>query len=295
MPDMHTATLLMLLKHVGEQSKNIKNIKNIKFIFQSAEENPMLGGGAIRVSESGFLDDVDYFFATYFDSSTPIGEIVSSTRPMTSNHDIFDIFLEGVGGHGSRPEQTCDVIPVASQIILALQTLASRKTDPFHPFVLSITDIHAGEGTYNIIPGTLHMRGTLRTMFRIDRENSHTEIERIVSHIGSAHNVKTKYAPTFGYPSVVNHMDCVEILKKSIPDEIKFKDDIFGMAGEDVAFLIQKTKNSRGALFITGVADKNIPGSCLPLHNPGLEGNEKAMENALEIFLNILNFIDANE
>ncbi|MCP4179812.1 MAG: amidohydrolase [bacterium] len=292
MHDMHAATLLMLLNHVADQRKSIKNIKKIKFIFQSAEENPMRGGGAIHVINSGFLDDVDYFFANHFDSSSPIDEIVSTTQPMTSNHDVFDIYLEGVGGHGSRPEQTCDVIPVASEIILALQTLVSRKTDPFHPLVLSITDIHAGEGTYNIIPGKLHMRGTLRTMYKADRENSHIEIKKMLSHIGSAHNIKAKYVPTFGYPSVVNHLDCVEIIKKSIPDKLKFKDRIFGMAGEDVAFIIQKTKKSRGALFLTGVADENIPGSSFPLHNPKLEGNEQAMENALSVFLNILNMID---
>ena len=236
--------------------------------------------------------DVDYFFANHFDSSVPIGEILTTIRPMTSNHDVFDIYLEGVGGHGSRPEQTCDVIPVACEIIQALQTLISRKTDPFHPIVLSITDIHAGEGTYNIIPGTLNMRGTLRTMYKKDRENSHTEIKKMISHIGSAHDIKTEYVPTFGYPSVLNHLDCFEIIKRAVPDKFKFKDRIFGMAGEDVAFLIKKTKKSRGALFLTGTADINIPGSCFPLHNSKLEGNEKAMEIALSVFLNILNIVD---
>jgi amidohydrolase len=292
MHDMHTATLLTLLKHVAEQRNSINNIKKIKFIFQSAEENPMRGGGAIHVANSGFLDDVDYFFANHFDSSTPIGEIISTTRPMTSNHDVFDIHLKGAGGHGSRPEQTCDVIPTAGEMILALQTLISRKMDPFHPIVLSITDIHAGEGTYNIIPSTLHMRGTLRTMYKADRDKAHIEIEKMITHIGKAHNTKTEYVPTFGYPSVTNHSDCVEIIKKSMADELTFKERIFGMAGEDVAFLIQRTKKSCGALFLTGVADKNIPTSCFPLHNPKLEGNEKAMINALSVFLNILDNID---
>ena len=136
------------------------------------------------------------------------------------------------------------------------------------------------------------MRGTLRTMNQLDRDMCHQAITRKVSAIAQSCQLQASYDNTLGYPSVKCHPECLNLLTQALPDNVQFVDGRLGMAGEDVAYLINATKDKRGLLFLTGVADKAKPGSCYPLHNPALEGNEDALVIVLQTWLNILSKIN---
>jgi hippurate hydrolase len=164
--DGHTATLLTLARYLQE-TRNFDG--TVRLIFQPAEEG---GRGAFRMLEDGLLDrfPFDEIYGWHNWPFLPRGVFAIREGAMLAACDEFDIRLTGRGGHAAFPHLAHDVIPAAAQLILALQTLVSRETDPLAAAVLSVTNLNAGTGAHNVIPGTALLAGTVRT-FRPDVRN----------------------------------------------------------------------------------------------------------------------------
>ena len=125
---------------------------------------------------------------------------------MLASADVIDIRVRGRGGHASMPHLAADPMPVAAEIVQALQTLVTRRIDAFDPAVVTITRIVGGT-TNNVIPEHVDLTGTVRTVSDGTRRRVLAGIERVASHVAAAHEMDALVTVTDGYPPTVNHAE----------------------------------------------------------------------------------------
>ncbi len=261
----------------------VKNTLNghIKFLFQPAEEGP---GGARPMIEAGIMEDphVDYSIGCHVWPAIPEGTIGVKAGALMAAMDRFDIRIVGKGGHGAMPHLCVDALEVGSQVVNALQRIASRQMDPLNPTVLTIGSFHAGT-TFNVIPGEAELSGTTRTFDR-DIWNSWPErIEKIVRGVcqSMGADYELKYAQ--GYPPLFNDESMAEVVRRCARDVVggdRVIEPEPTMGGEDMAFYLEKSK---GCFFFLGVGRQ---GSA-PLHNPKFDLNENVLLIGAEIYCRV--------
>jgi amidohydrolase len=181
-----TARLLMQLK---EQWRG-----TLVLIGQPAEEG---FGGAHSMLRAGLFTKFpkpDYVLALHDSQMVPAGKVAWHEGPLLSGSDAIDITVRGIGGHGAAPQLTKDPILIASEIVVALQTIVSREMDPQLPTVVTVGSFHAGT-KHNIIPDDAHLQLTVRTMTPAQREKVFASIRRIVNGIAAAAGVPADRAP----------------------------------------------------------------------------------------------------
>ncbi len=268
--DGHTAMLLGAAKYLAE-TKRFDG--TVYFIFQPAEENE--GGGRVMVEE-GLFDrfPMNAVYGMHNWPGLPVGEFAIRPGPMMAAADRFEIEVEGKGTHAAMPHLGRDPIVVAAEIVSALQTIASRATDPQDAIVVSITQIHGGD-TWNVIPDTVVLRGTARAFRREVHENIEPTLRRIATGIAHAHGVGVELRYIEGYPATVNSVLETELAaevagKVAGADRVRH-DPVPSMGAEDFAFLLQKKP---GAYIWVG--NGGTEGGCL-LHNPHYDFNDEAL------------------
>ena len=156
--DGHTSMLLGAAKYLSE---NNDFDGNVYFIFQPGEEG--FAGGQ-KMIQDGMFDDfkIDEVYALHNWPELPIGTIGVNNGPMMAAVDEFDIIVNGKGGHAAIPQLAIDPVVIASQIVLSIQTIISRSTDPVDKALISITKINGGTA-YNVIDDSVKLGGTIRT------------------------------------------------------------------------------------------------------------------------------------
>lgn len=186
----------------------------IKFIFQPAEEGPPAGedGGASMMVKEGVLENPrpQAIFGLHVSTWIPAGKFGVASGPAMASADSFEITLKGKQVHAAMPHQGIDTIVVASECILALQAIRSRRIDPMEPMVLTIGSIHGGNRN-NIITGEVKMEGTLRTFNESVREGVRTMMKQTLAGCTTANGAS--YTMTFrepGYPLTYNDPSLVE-------------------------------------------------------------------------------------
>ncbi|MER9965173.1 amidohydrolase, partial [Mesorhizobium sp. M0045] len=159
--DGHTAMLLGAAKHLAAKRK-FKGA--VALIFQPAEEVELPSGGQ-RMVQEGIMDrfGISQVFGMHIQPGMEVGTFGICDGPIMGSQDDFDIIVKGKGGHAAEPHQTVDPVVIAAQIILGLQTLVSRRTDPLESLVISVTKLNAAQA-YNIIPDHAEISGTVRTL-----------------------------------------------------------------------------------------------------------------------------------
>jgi hippurate hydrolase len=197
--DGHTTMLLGAMKYLAE-TRNFAG--TVQFIFQPAEENE--GGGRMMVEE-GLFDHhpVDAVFGMHNWPGMPVGQFAVRPGPFMAAFDVFEITVTGRGTHAAMPHLGVDPIVVASQVVTALQTIASRNSDPFDQIVLSITQFHAGD-TWNVIPETALLRGTVRTFRDSVQDAIEPAMRRIINGVCSGLGASGTLAYERRYPATVN-------------------------------------------------------------------------------------------
>jgi amidohydrolase len=133
----------------------------VKFAFQPAEE---ISNGAEAMIQDGVLDapTVDAAFGIHLWNDLPVGTVALMAGPIMASVDEFEIAVVGKGGHAAAPHQAIDPVLVAAHLVTALQSLVSRRRDPFEEGVVSVTQLNAGHA-FNVIPARAQLRGTVRT------------------------------------------------------------------------------------------------------------------------------------
>lgn len=159
--DAHSAMLLGAASVLCRLQAQIKG--SVRFIFQHAEEVPP--GGAQQLVELGVLDGVEMIFGLHVMPNFPTGEVAIKQGVFSASSDNFDIVLQGKGGHGSMPHLCIDPVTIGAEVVTALQQIVARKLDPLNAPVLTVATFQAGD-SYNVIPDSARLAGTLRTHSR---------------------------------------------------------------------------------------------------------------------------------
>ena len=283
--DTHTAILLGVAKVLYEIKDQIPG--SVKFIFQPAEEGAPAGeeGGAELMVKEGVLENpkVDAIFGLHIWSQISAGQVHVRPQGIMAAVDEFRIDLEGIQTHGSTPWTGIDPIVTASQIVNSLQTIVSRNMPLTKAAaVVTIGSIHGGVRS-NIIPESLYMLGTIRTLDAQMRKTVLKRLEEIVHSISKANNAKAKITYMVSYPITYNDTD---LYNKMLPtlkrvngeENVNFMDAITG--AEDFSFFQEKVP---GMYFFIGGAKKGTdPNLAAPHHTPDFYVDDSAMVTGLK-------------
>ena len=254
---------------------------NIKFLFQPAEEGP---GGAKPMIEAGVMENphVDFSVGCHVWPAIPEGGIGVKAGYLMAAMDRFDIRIIGKGGHGAMPHLCVDALEVGTQVVNALQRIASRQMNPLSPTVVTVGSFQAGT-TFNVIPGEAEMCGTTRTFDRDIRNSWPERLEKIVRGVCGSMGADYELKYTQGYPPLLNDESMAEVVRKCAADvvgEDRVIEPEQTMGGEDMAFYLEKSK---GCFFFLGVGREG----CAPLHNPEFDLNEDVLLTGVETYCRI--------
>ena len=191
--DAHTAMLLATAKVLSGLRQELPG--EVRFLFQHAEE--LFPGGADEMIGAGVMDGVDAVIGAHVWSPLEAGKIGIVYGPAMAGPDTFWISVHGRGGHAAMPHQTVDPIVVGAELVLSLQTLVSRSTDPLATAVVSVTQFVAGT-THNVIPGSVQMQGTVRTFDPALRSRIPELMERHVKGVTEATARRTTSSTSTG-------------------------------------------------------------------------------------------------
>lgn len=277
--DAHTAMLLGAAVSLARERASLRGA--VRFIFQPAEEGP---GGAKPMIEAGALrsPDVDVAAMLHVWPTLPAGSIGLRAGAMTASCDDFDIRIEGRGGHAGYPHHAVDTIPIAAEIVGALQTIASREIDPLKAIVIAIGRIDGGYRR-NVVADATTLSGTIRCLDEGVRASIPERIERIVAGICAAHRASHVITFDFGYPSVRNDAALaakVLALARGVPevgDVVEL--DAPTMGAEDFAYFADAVP---GCMIRLGCASPDDPRPA-SLHSPEFSLDERALATGVAL------------
>lgn len=275
--DAHTSGLLGLATVLARHRDEIPG--TITFLFQHAEEeNP---GGAIQMVEDGALQGVDAIFGAHLWSMCPVGTVWVSAGPVMANCDDFIIEIKGKGGHGAVPQETVDAIVIGSQIVGALQTIASRNISPLESVVVTVGTFHAGDN-YNVIADRCRLTGTVRSFLPHVRDKAEQRLIEIAKGTAALMGGSAEVTYMRGYPAVINSEAETEIVRQAAAaavgwDNVERMEPTMG--AEDFAYYLEKVPGS----FLFVGAGNPQKGAGYPHHHPRFDIDESAMLIAAEV------------
>ena len=210
---------------------------NVKIIFQPAEESSL---GALKILETDIMSDVERIWGIHADPTNDAGTIGIREGAVTAAVDRFVVTVKGEGCHGAHPDDGRDPIPAAASMIQAFQTIVTRNVNAFHPALISVTRIEAGN-TWNVIPESAQLEGTVRTMDRKDRRLFEQRLKEIAEHTAMSYGMTAEVQWIAGPPATVNDAKMVSIsTEKAVKLGFKVVPEESSMGGDDFAFLEEK-------------------------------------------------------
>lgn len=275
--DGHVAVLLSVVEIVLSRAAQLAG--RVVFVFQPAEE---IVRGARAMLDDGALDgiEVDHVIGLHLSSSHPLGTVAVREGPAMAATDSFRLVVKGRGGHAAYPHVCVDPIVAASQVVLALQTLVSRETDPVDQSVISITSFHGGTA-YNIIPEEVELKGTLRTFDAETRSRLRARVLEVSD--GTAKLLRCTLASEWfeGTPAVVNDPESVARLREvaaRVVGEENVTLQVPIMGGDDMALWLAQ---ARGCYFFVGT--NSGPDTAWAHHHPRFDVDERGLEVAVAV------------
>jgi len=279
--DAHTAIALGTAKVISMFKDKIKG--NVKFIFQPAEEGP---GGAKPMIDEGALENpkVDRIIGLHNRTNIPVGQIGVGYGPIMASTDKFTIKVKGTGAHGAHPDEGVDPVVVASHLIIALQELVSRETEPTEPLVITTGSIHGGT-VFNVIPDEVELMGTVRTLSTDLRKNISKRIEEVISGITTTFRADYELDYQYGYPVTVNDREVTKMMEEVISEMLGAENIHYmkkpSMGGEDFAYYLQEIPGS----FVYLGTENPKKGIINPGHSPKFNIDEDILVIGVELFI----------
>ncbi|QCJ42686.1 amidohydrolase [Bacillus sp. S3] len=271
--DAHTAYLLVLADCLIQLKSSLAG--TIKIIHQHAEEAPP--GGAKSIVESDVLDDVDHIFGIHIFPTHPAGFVGYHSGFSLAGRSFFKLGIQGVGGHGSSPHLANDAIVAASYFVTAVQTVISRRLNPFDHGVITIGSFD-GKGTFNVIKDRVELEGDVRYMTVETQQLLANEIHRIVKGIEAEFDVQcdlsyiADYPPLYNDPEVTS--DVVASLKSMDDPDIQEVGEYPMLSGsEDFAYYLEKIP---GCFFFIGCKPKGVENAYFN-HHPKFDIDEECL------------------
>lgn len=263
--DGHTAMLLGAAKYLSE-TRNFDG--TVVVIFQPAEEG---GGGGKEMCDDGMMDrwGIQEVYGLHNWPGQPVGSFSIRPGAFFAATDVFDIEFEGRGGHAAKPHDTVDTTVMASQAVLALQTIASRNADPIDQVVVSVTSFETSSKAFNVIPQRVELKGTVRTMSAEMRDLAEKRINEICSGIAGTFGGTVKVDYHRNYPVMANHDEQTEFAADVARQISGACDEApLVMGGEDFAFMLEERP---GAYILMGNGDTAM------VHHPEYNFNDEAI------------------
>ena len=265
--DGHTTMLLGAARYLAETRRFDGTVH---FIFQPAEEN--LAGGKVMIDDGLFEKfPVESVYGMHNMPGVEVGKFAIRPGPMLASADMFDIRVKGVGAHGAFPHRGVDPVVIASEIVLALQTIVSRSTDPLHASVVSVTWMRGGF-THNVIPESVTLSGTTRAFLPDVQDMIERRIRQIAEGVALAHGASAdvdyhrRYPPTVNWPEETN-IAAAAAAEVVGPDNVA-RDMEPMMGAEDFAWMLRERP---GAFIMIGNGAGE--GNCM-VHNPRYDFND---------------------
>ncbi len=283
--DAHMANLLGVARILTDMQQEIEG--KVLLIFQPGEEK--LPGGGRLLTESGFLQKqgVKEIYGLHMSPAIEPGKIAVKSGSFMARPDEFEIEIIGKGGHAASPHQTVDPVVLAAEAITKFQTIVSRSLDPTEPAVVTVGRVRAGS-TYNVIPGSAELIGTVRTFSKDTADLIKQRMEQILKGIAEGAGAAYSFQFNEGYPAVVNDENCTDKLVAAAANVIGEANIIRMerplMAGEDFAFYQQVFP---GAFFFLGSGSDEAD-SKWSWHHPRYNIDEKAFLTGASIMAGLV-------
>jgi len=271
--DVHTASLMGAALILNELKKELQG--TFLLIFQPAEEK--LPGGAKQMLEEGIFKEYkpDVVLAQHVNPAMQAGTVgFKSGMYMASTDEIY-LTVKGKGGHAAMPHELIDTVFIASQIIVSLQQIVSRKAFAAVPTVLSFGKFIAN-GATNVIPDEVTIDGTFRTMNETWRKKALEEISKMAKSIAESMGGKCDVRIMHGYPSLINDDNVTKkakILSEQFLGKKNVSDMNIRMTAEDFSYFTQKYP---GTMYRLGTAGKAV-NTKLPLHSSRFDVDESVL------------------
>ncbi|AZN98037.1 MAG: amidohydrolase [Mesorhizobium sp.] len=278
--DGHTAMLLGAAKYLASTRK-FKG--SVALIFQPAEEIELPSGG-LKMVQEGIMDrfNISQVFGMHNNPGMEIGTFGICDGPIMGSQDDFDIVVKGKGGHAASPHRTVDPVVIAAQIIVGLQSLVSRKTDPRESLVISVTKLKAAEA-YNVIPDHVEIAGTVRTLASDLRNFAERDILASAQGIARGFGADVEFNYRRSVPVTFNHTEETNLsitAARNLVGPASVDDKIgISMGAEDFAYMLEARP---GAMIFLG------NGSSPPLHNPAYDFNDEALSYGIRYWVRLV-------
>jgi hippurate hydrolase len=265
--DLHSAMLVGAARLLSERQADLRG--SVVFMFQPGEEGH---GGARFMIEEGVLDAAGKRAAAAYalhvaSAELPAGVFSTREGPMMAAAESLDITVHGRGGHGSQPHHAADPIPVACEIVTALQVLVTRTFDIFDPVVITVGSFHAGT-TNNVIPDEARLQVTIRSFSADARALAREAAVRLVHDTASAHGLTATAEFEGSYPVTVNDQQEARFATEVVADllgEDRFRPQANPMAGaEDFSFVLDQVP---GAFIMLGACPPPVDPATAPFNH----------------------------
>ncbi len=271
--DCHTAMLLGAARLLKAREAELGG--TVKLLFQPAEEG---GAGGSRMCEAGVLAEprVERVFGLHVWPFLPTGSVGGRAGTFLAATACLDITIHGRGGHAAIPQLAIDPVITAAKVVCELQTIISREMDPLDSGVVSVTTIHGGEA-HNVIPPSVHLRGTLRALTTDGVRFLKERVREIATHVAAANRCEAHVEfPGNDYPPTVNEAGAWSVARQ-------LGEDLLGagsvqelapvMGGEDFAYYAERVP---GCFVALGVRNEE-QGAVFSVHHPRFKADEEAL------------------
>ena len=288
--DTHTSMLVSTAKLLSDRRSEIPG--RVLFMFQPGEEGYhgakfMLDEGLLNVSKlkDGSDSPIKAAYALHITSSMPAGTVGTRSGPVMASSDTLSITITGKGGHASEPFRTLDPIPVACEIVQALQMMITRRIETFDPAVVTITKLIAGTTT-NVIPETAKIEGTIRAVSEKTRNKVHDSIRRVAEGIAATYEMQASVEIKLGYPVTVNDAPSVDFaldVAESLLGEgnaVHMPSPVMG--AEDFSYVLNQIPGAM--VFLGGTPEGLNPATAPPNHSNRVMFDEASMAHGVALY-----------
>lgn len=288
--DTHTAMLASAARVLADRRGELAG--RVLFMFQPGEEGDhgarfMLDEGLLDVPDlaDGTPSPVIAAYALHVTSSLPTGVLSCRRGPTMASADRLVIDVVGRGGHASEPFRAADPIPVACEIVQAIQTMVTRSIDIFDPAVVTVGRISAGT-TNNIIPETAQIEGTIRAVSRATRAKVHSALQRVAAGVAEAHGLTATVEIEHGYPPTIND-DAAAVTALNLAAHVAGIERVVEapnpiMGAEDFSYVLEQVP---GAMVFLGATPESAdPATAAPNHSNRVYFDEATMRTGVATY-----------
>lgn len=280
--DLHMASLLGAVFWLSAHRDLIGG--TVRIIFQPAEE---LGLGARAVIDAGLVDGVEAIIGTHNNPNYAPGTLAAGTAPMMAGCVRFGVTLHAQGTHAGYPHKGTGPLEAMASMIMSLQTIVSRNVTPFHPLVVSVTEVHGGD-VWNVVPAEAGFQGTVRYFHREDGDLAAERFRTIVEQTAAAYGIAASVDWNDFQDPLVSNPALIEPVCAHIPQYASLAPIMPSMAGEDFA---EYAKVTRPVFAFVG--SNGAPG-CADWHSPRFVGFDETVRTGADFYANAaLDVLDA--